>query len=338
MRFCFPSLSRLALLLLATGAQVLAQSGSGDLAGSVTDANGAGVNGAKITVSSQDAAGVAVSTESTEAGDYAIASLRPGVYTVRVTAPGFVTLNRAGVSIRTGQRERVDLRLQAGAADQVVNVTADASLLQTESGALSTVIGSQSIVALPLNGRNMISLTTLAPGVSLPPGTLLPRINGGRPRTNEYLYDGVSALQPEPGQVAFFPIIDDINEFAIMSNGVSAEFGRFNGGVVNLTTKAGTSSFHGEVYEFLRNEALNARNYFTPTTSTKPLFRRNQYGAALSGPVLPHRLFLLYRLSRHRPGCRRSADEHGSYAGTTGTSRREWESYDGVQLRSDEDL
>jgi len=291
MRFCFPFLSRLALLLLATGAQVLAQSGSGDLAGSVTDANGAGVNGAKITVSSQDAAGVAVSTESTEAGDYAIASLRPGVYTVRVTAPGFVTLNRAGVSIRTGQRERVDLRLQAGAADQVVNVTADASLLQTESGALSTVIGSQSIVALPLNGRNMISLTTLAPGVSLPPGTLLPRINGGRPRTNEYLYDGVSALQPEPGQVAFFPIIDDINEFAIMSNGVSAEFGRFNGGVVNLTTKAGTSSFHGEVYEFLRNEALNARNYFTPTTSTKPLFRRNQHGAALSGPVLPHRLF-----------------------------------------------
>ena len=291
MRSCSALLYGLVVLLLVAGTNAFAQSGSGDLAGSVTDVRGAGIRGARITVSSQEAVGVALSSESTETGDYAIASLRPGVYTVRVTAPGFVTLERAGVTIRTGQRVRVDLTLRAGAADQVVNVTADASLLQTESGALSTVIGSRSIVALPLNGRNMISLTTLAPGVSLPPGTLLPRINGGRPRTNEYLYDGVSALQPEPGQVAFFPIIDDIDEFAIMSDGVSAEFGRFNGGVVNLTTKAGTSDFHGEAYEFLRNEALNARNYFTPTTAAKPLFRRNQYGAALSGPLLLRRLF-----------------------------------------------
>jgi hypothetical protein len=185
----------------------------------------------------------------------------------------------------------LDVQLHAGSSDQVVSVTADASPLLSESGALVTVIGREAVTALPLNGRNMISLTTLAPGVSLPPGTLLPRINGGRPRTNEYLYDGVSALQPEPGQVAFFPIIDDIDEFAIMSNGVSAEFGRFNGGVVNLSTKSGTSQFHGEVYEFLRNEAMNARNYFTPTTSAKPIFRRNQYGAALGGPVLPRRLF-----------------------------------------------
>lgn len=283
--------SGLVLLLLAVAPKTFAQSGSGDLAGIITDARGAVVRGATITVASQTALGVALNTESTETGNYAIASLRPGVYTVRVATPGFVTVERAGVTIRIGQRERVDIVLQAGAADQVVNVTADASLLTTESGALSTVTGGQSIPALPLNGRNVISLTTLAPGVSLPPGTLLPRINGGRPRTNEYLFDGVSALQPEPGQVAFFPIIDDIHEFAIMSNGMSAEFGRFNGGVVNIATKAGTSEFHGELYEFLRNEALNARNYFTPTTAAKPLFRRNQYGAALSGPVLPRRLF-----------------------------------------------
>jgi hypothetical protein len=287
----FPKLPCAALLFAAIGWNASAQSGSGDLAGSVTDAKGAVISGAKIIVSSQAAIGVNRRTESTGSGDYAIASLRPGVYTIQVAAPGFATLERAGVTIRTGQRERVDLTLQAGAADQVVNVTADASLLMTESGALTTVIGRESITALPLNGRNMISLTTLAPGVSLPPGTLLPRINGGRPRTNEYLYDGVSALQPEPGQVAFFPIIDDINELAIMSDGVSAEFGRFNGGVVNLSTRAGTSNFHGEAYEFFRNEGLNARNYFTPKTSPTPLFRRNQYGAALSGPVLPCRLF-----------------------------------------------
>ncbi|QHS53052.1 TonB-dependent receptor [Edaphobacter sp. 12200R-103] len=281
----------LPLFALAAAITSLAQSGSGDLAGTITDASGAAISTASITLSSNSAVGVAIHTESTASGDFAIASLRPGLYTVRVTAPGFVTLVRSGVNIRTGQRERVNLALQPGAADQVVNVTADASLLATESGALATVISRDSITALPLNGRNIIPLTTLAPGVALPPGTLLPRINGGRPRTNEYLYDGVASLQPEPGQVAFFPIIDDIEEFAIMSSGVSAEFGRFNGGVINLTTRSGTSSFHGELYEFLRNEALNARNYFTPTTSRKPLFRRNQYGAALSGPVLPGRLF-----------------------------------------------
>jgi hypothetical protein len=269
----------------------LAQSGSGDITGAITDKSGAAVSNASITISLQAAFGVTVTTESTFSGDYAVASLRPGIYTVRVTAPGFVTLVRSGVNIQTGQRERLDLTLQPGASDEVVNVDADASLLTTESGALTTVIGSGSIAAVPLNGRNVISLTTLVPGVSLPPGTLLPRINGGRPRTNEYLYDGVSALQPEPGQVAFFPIIDDIDEFAIMSTGISAEFGRFNGGVVNLTTKAGTSALHGEIYDFLRNEVLNARNYFTPATSRKPLFRRNQYGTALGGPLLPRRLF-----------------------------------------------
>ena len=269
----------------------LAQSGSGDLVGIVTDGNGAVIHGARVTISSDSNVGVAVATETTEAGQYAAVSLRPGSYHVRMEASGFATVERGGVTVKTGQRERVDVALRPGSADQVVNVTGDASLLITESGAMTTVINRESVQSLPLNGRNVIQLTTLVPAVSLPPGTLLPRINGGRPRTNEYLYDGVSTLQPEPGQVAFFPIIDDIDEFAIMSNGVSAEFGRFNGGVVNLTTKAGTSSFHGEVYEFLRNEALNARNYFTPTSSAKPIFRRNQYGAALGGPVLPGKLF-----------------------------------------------
>ena len=98
--------------------------------------------------------------------------------------------------------------------------------------------------------------------MALPPGSPLPRINGGRPRTNEYLFDGISVLQPEPGQVAFFPNIDAIQEFKIESNSPPAEFGRFNGGVVNLTTKAGTNAFHGTAFEFLRNEALNARNFF----------------------------------------------------------------------------
>lgn len=277
--------------LCLTAPLLHAQSGSGDLTGTVTDSTGAAVGGAKITIQSQSTIGVTITTETTTTGDYAAASLRPGVYTIRVAATGFVTVERAGITIKTGERQRADIALQPGSAGQTVNVTADTSLLTTESGAQTTVIGREMMTALALNGRNMISLTTLVPGVSLPPGTLLPRINGGRPRTNEYLYDGVASLQPEPGQVAFFPIIDDIDEFAIMSSGISAEFGRFNGGVVNVATKAGTSNLHGVIYEFLRNEAMNARNYFTPATPAKPIFRRNQYGGALGGPLLPRRLF-----------------------------------------------
>ena len=130
----------------------------------------------------------------------------------------------------------------------------------------------------------------LAPGVALPPGSSLPRINGGRPRTNEYLFDGISVLRPEPGQVAFFPNIDAIDQFRIESNSPPAEFGRFNGGVVNLTTRSGTNEWHGSAFEFLRHDSLNARNYFAPT-GPKPAFRRQQFGGVVGGPIRKDRAF-----------------------------------------------
>src|SRR6202000_1184682 len=117
-----------------------------------------------------------------------------------------------------------------------VEVNSSVPLLQSQTSDIQMVIPATQIVAIPLNSRNFINLTQLAPGVELPPGTLLPRINGGRPRTNEYLFDGISALQPEPGQVAYFPILDSIQEFTVQANNVPAEFGRFNGGVVNVAT------------------------------------------------------------------------------------------------------
>ena len=131
------------------------------------------------------------------------------------------------------------------------------------------------------------------PGVALPPppAAPLPRINGGRPRTNEYLFDGISVLQPEPGQVAFFPNVDAIQEFKIESNSPPAEFGRFNGGVVNLTTKSGSNAFRGTAFEFFRNEALNARNFFASTNPVKPQFRRNQFGGVVGGPIRRNRTF-----------------------------------------------
>ncbi len=132
---------------------------------------------------------------------------------------------------------------------------------------------------------------TLSPGVALPGGgSLLPRINGSRPRTNEYIYDGISALQPEPGQVVFYPIVDAIDEFRININAYSPEYGRSNGGTVIVNTRAGTNELHGTLFEFLRNEDLNGRNYFAAANS-KPEFRRNQYGLALGGPLQKNRTF-----------------------------------------------
>ena len=186
-----------------------------------------------------------------------------------------------------------------------VTVVGDAPLLRGESASLGHVVDNQKIVALPLNGRSYVTLAGLTPGVALPPNSSLPRINGGRPRTNEYLFDGISVLQPEPGQVAFFPNIDAIQEFKIESNSLPAEFGRFNGGVVNLTTKAGGNDFSGTAFEFFRHEDLNARNFFASANPVKPKFRRNQFGAVAGGPIRPESDLLLRRLpgaaADHRP-------------------------------------
>ena len=174
---------------------------------------------------------------------------------------------------------------QINGLKETVTVTTVAPILRTGRAGIEQTITAEEAAGLPLNGRTFITLASLAPGVALPPASQLPRINGGRPRTNEYLFDGISVLQPEPGQVAFFPVIDAIQEFTIESNSPPAEFGRFNGGVVNLTTKAGSNALHGDGFEFFRNEALNARNYFSSTVPDKPVFRRNQYGGTAGGPI-----------------------------------------------------
>src|SRR4029079_17369583 len=180
--------------------------------------------------------------------------------------------------------------LTLGDVREQVTVTGDIPILRAQTASLGMVVENPRVTQLPLNGRSFITLASLSPGVALPPSSQLPRINGGRPRTNEYLVDGISVLQPEPGQVAYFPVVDAIQEFKIESNSPPAEFGRFNGGVVNLTTKSGGNAFHGTAFEFLRNEALNARNFFAPT-GDKPDFRRHQFGGVLGGPVVKDRTF-----------------------------------------------
>jgi len=273
-----------------------AQVGQAEITGEVRDPSGAVVPSATVTAT-EVRTNLSYASTGGNGGVYVFGYLKPGVYTITVEATGFKQFVRQGIQLATGELVRVDAELVLGNGGESIVVTEDAPPLQTESGRLGQVISNRKIVDLPLNGRNFVPLVALAPGVTLPPGGLLPRINGGRPRTNEYLYDGVSVLQPEPGQVAFYPVIDAIQEFKVETNSPPAEFGRFNGGVINLTTKSGTNDYHGSAFEFFRNEALNARNLFAPATAAnpqKPRFRRNQFGFVFGGPIDQDKTFFFW--------------------------------------------
>ncbi len=276
------------LCALLCSSSILAQVAS-ELRGQVRDASGASVVGAQLRLT-QQATHAAFTTTTDASGFFAFAELVQGRYDLETRAAGFRTETDRGIVVSIGGTVNVPVTLAVGGASEHVEVNSATPLLQSQTSNIQMVIPATHIAAIPLNSRNFVSLTQLAPGVELPPGTLLPRINGGRPRTNEYLFDGISALQPEPGQVAFFPLLDDVAEFAVESNNVSAEFGRFNGGVVNVSTRYGGNAFHGSFFEYLRNEDLNARNYFAPT-GRKPDYRRNLYGGTISGPILRDRLF-----------------------------------------------
>lgn len=267
------------------------QTAAGQIAGTVRDQAGAAVPGASITVTEirTNLQRVVVSTRD---GVYTAASLAPGEYRVDVELAGFTPMRREGIRLSTGEKARIDFDLSVGnIQEQMTIVAQDSPIVRADAASIGTVVENEQVVQLPLNGRLFVMLAAIAPGVALPPNSVLPRINGGRPRTNEYLFDGISVLQPEPGQLAYYPIIDAIQEFKIESNSPPAEFGRFNGGVVNLTTKSGTNAFDGNLFEFFRNENLNARNYFQKSNPAKPDYRRNQYGGMFGGPIGRNRTF-----------------------------------------------
>jgi len=283
------------LLLGRVPSGLSAQIASGVVTGVVQDPSGAPVSGALVTATETGRA-LRRSAVTAADGGYSLPALPPGTYVIRAELNGFRPLVRDGVRIVTGETIRVDVQLDLRGLTEAVTVHADAPLLRSETSGIGHVVDNRAIVRLPLNGRSFIALATLVPGVAMPPppAAPLPRINGGRPRTNEYLFDGISVLQPEPGQVAFFPNLDAIQEFRIETNSPPAEFGRFNGGVVNLTTRSGGNTFRGTFFEFGRHEALNARNFLASTNAVKPTFRRNQFGGVAGGPILRDRSFFFF--------------------------------------------
>lgn len=294
--------------LLTVSLSCFGQAGRAELFGTIRDPAGLGAPQAKVTAEEQ-ATGLRSEVTTDDRGEYHLLGLAAGRYALTVSKTGFRPYAQTGITLRIGDQTRLDVKLELGQASQSVTVNAEASLLETASGSVNHHINQAQIETLPLDGRNFIPLLTLSPGVALPGGgSLLPRINGSRPRTNEYLYDGIGVLQPEPGQVAFYPIIDAMEELRLNVNAYSPEYGRSNGGTVMVVGKSGGNQFHGTLFEFLRNEDLNARNYFAQA-GAKPEFRRNQYGATTGGPVKKNKTFFFadWQGTRLRTGITRQS-------------------------------
>jgi hypothetical protein len=265
------------------------QAGRAELLGMILDPSGLGVPKANVEAEDQSTK-VRYAGASDPTGGYHLLGLPAGQYVLTVEQAGFRTYRQSGIVLRLDERTTLDVRLEVGQPSQSVDVTAGAPLLQSASGEIGANVDEQKIATLPLDGRNFIPLVTMAPGVALPNGQFLPRINGSRPRTNEYIYDGISVLQPEPGQVVYYPVVDGMAEFKLNINAYSPEYGRSNGGTVMVIGKSGSNELHGSLFEFFRNEDLNARNLFAQP-GPAPEFRRNQYGLTIGGPIQKNKTF-----------------------------------------------
>ena len=303
----YQALSALATLV-AFSPYGFGQAGKAELFGTIQDPQALAVAQAKVT-SEEQATGARFDVLTGDRGEYHLLGLAAGQYVLTVEKPGFRPYRQEGITLRIGDQIRLNVKLELGQASQSLAVNAQASLLETASGSVGYHVSHPQLETLPLDGRNFIPLVALSPGVALPGGgSLLPRINGSRPRTNEYLYDGISVLEPEPGQVAFYPIIDAMEEFKLNLNAYSPEYGRSNGGTVMVIGKSGGNQFHGTFFEFFRNEDLNARNYFAQP-GRRPEFRRNQYGLTVGGPIRRNRTFFFadWQGTRLRTGITRQS-------------------------------
>ena len=286
----FPQLFWLPLLFLAAGQCLFAQTAT--LTGRVTDATGAVVVGTTITVT-QVATNAVRTVQANTAGYYTVPLLPPGEYRVTVEQAGFKQISRSGIVLEVDQRAQIDFALEVGAMTEKISVTADAIQLNTVEASQGQVIENQRIVDMPLNGRDYNQLALLSAGTVQPTsGSRYGGFSTGGTRItqNNFMLDGLdnNAIELAGAQrrsEMVQPSIDAIQEFKVQTNSYAAEYGRAMGGVVNVSIRSGTNDLHGSVFEFLRNEKLDAKNFFDSPTAPKPPFKRNQYGLSLGGPV-----------------------------------------------------
>lgn len=274
-----------------------------EVLGTVHDSSGAVLPKADVVLLNQDT-GILVKTTTDDNGNYDFFNVRAGKYAITVEATGFTKFTTKDVIVNVSARQRVDATLQIGAISESIEVTGAAAALETDSSEHGQVIGTQTVVGLPLNGRNYSDLALLTTNVHRSPVAMLdttPRegafnVNGMRSTYNNFLLDGMdnnaysTSNQGFSNQVAQ-PSPDAIAEFKVITANFSAEYGRVGGAVVNAAMRSGTNAFHGTLYEFLRNTDLNAVGFFKPTGGVKPPMHRNQFGGTIGGPIVKNKIF-----------------------------------------------
>ena len=304
--FCFAVLFLMSMFVYEPA---VAQVAGGTLSGTITDPSGKVIPQAQVAIENV-ATGITTTILTNSDGFYTAANLLPGEYQVTVSAKGFATAAKKGISLTVGAQQVFNLSLQVGsAAKMVVEVTTEAPAVQLASSDISAVVNATTVRELPLNGRSWTDLAALQPGVDTIQtqptfsigadrgnrgfGQQL-TISGARPQQNNYRLDGISLndyANGAPGSVLGGNLgVDAIQEFSVLTSNYSAEYGKTSGGVVNAVTRSGTNGIHGSAYEFLRNNHLDARNFFDDPSGTPP-FKRNQFGGSMGGPIIKNRTF-----------------------------------------------
>src|SRR5262245_21459965 len=274
------------LAVQAGATSALAQTEQATITGTVTDKSGAVIPNAKVVVTNIKTQAVR-ETKTTGDGHYTVPYLPIGQYEVAVEMANFRRAQVKAVSLRVGFIATVDVSLEPGAVTEALDVTRGAAQLESQSGSLGNVVGNTQLRELPLLNRNPFGLVTLAPGVIAAGNTGTgPIINGGRSNTSEVQLDGTALRNSSTLDLNYTPPLESIEEFKVITNSMSAEFGSSGGGYLTAVTKSGTNQLHGSFYEFLRNDKLNA-NSFTNNLNgvARGVVRHNEYGGTLGGPV-----------------------------------------------------
>ncbi len=278
------------------------QSATASLRGVVTDATKAVLPGAEVVIISTDTA-QEHAERSDSHGEFSFQELFVGDYRLEVRSPGFAPWAKAQIHLDVGNQSQIAVQLSLASAQQTIEVSADAARLQSNEIGQGAVVGEREIASLPLNGRNFAQLGILQPGVRPASASLMVQggfrragqnyeVNGQRPESNTFLIDGMRDINRLDAGYAFRPPADAIAEFRILTTTAPAEFGGTNGGITTIVTRSGTNTFHGTLYDFLRNDALNANNYFAPR---KEKLRQNQFGGTAGGPIThDHAYFFAY--------------------------------------------
>jgi len=313
---CEVLLAVMVVFAMAIMTPAWAQEVTAGIVGTVTDPSGAPLKGAKVTATDTERSTLCTA-ETNDGGGYNLLRLPVGTYGVKVTAPGFDTAVQPPFTLALNQTARIDVQMKVGGVSETIEVTGATPLLQTQDAQVGTVIDAKTTDSLPLLSRNYLQLALLVPGATNPnpqtlnqaqvlPSSGRPLINGNREQANAYYLDGVANQEKNNNEVAYQPAPDAIEEFNVITQNPSAEFGDFEGGVISASIKSGTNRFHGDVWEFLRNDAFNANTWsaglseglpYVPGTNQpngvllKPRVHWNEFGAAVGGPIIKEKLF-----------------------------------------------